>query len=233
MQYYYIFHFIKSIFPITGPVLLSFIIAGIFYIIKRHNKPDIIILVSFLPYYFAIEHVYKINVAPDRYVLPIVSVYILCALIFCDKLIKFLHRKFKIKKSLLTIILTILLAFYPFIKTANLLASFVPDTRDRMADWINENIPAKSVFFYPLKRFDYYPVLSQEKYPLGIPQYHMERSNVDYVPVTSFGYQNVRKLKLFYENLKNCSDLVYTINPAYQSYLLHNPTIELYKIRRQ
>ena len=238
-KYFYMFHFIKSVFPVTGPILLLFILTGIAYIIKRHEKTDIILLISFLPYYFIIEYVFKIHVGPDRYVLPIVSLYILFAVVFCDKLIKYLNLKLKIHKSILIVFFSILLGFYPVIKTTKLLVTIIPDTRDQMADWINKNIEPNSLFFYPLKKFDYYPVLSSDRYPFkslkrsNTHYSHIKTSNIDYVLISDFGYKNVPKTKRFYKELKNKAELIYVMKPKYQSYLLHNPTLELYKIPKK
>jgi hypothetical protein len=233
LDYFYVFHFIKSILPTTGLLLLLTIIVGLGYICCRRQSKDLILLGALLPYYAAMEHIYKIPDQPERYVLPLVSLYILGAIILCQRLLSAFPSRRVIP------LLFLIFAAFPLFKTSHLLYYLVPDTREIMKNWIESNLPSQTVIIEPWPLCPaLYPAYNRARVQL-LPEQLMRRvGNVlrrGHMLANSFFYETYRAYPdqdppktRFFQDLFHQGNLLFQAEPAYQTYLYHNPTLKLY-----
>lgn len=239
MDYYYVFYFIKSILPSTGWFLFCSIIAGLIYVFIRRDKRDVIILASLVPYYLMIEHIYKIPPAPDRYVLPLLPFYLLCAAIFISKTADFFERKYVVRGKPVILILSLVLILYPSFKTFRILKTLTPDTRDMMGEWIEKNIPSSSKIFVNWHNSGYYPELCDNFSVVKTKKLDYDfvaKFDIGYVLLSSFEYQyyidnpkEAPELAEFYLKIMNNCSLVHETKKNIGPYLYNNPVLRLYR----
>jgi len=242
IDYYYVFYFIKSILPATGWILFMFIIAGILFAFLRINKLYLIMISSLLPYYVAVEHIYKIFPAPDRYILPLFPFYILFAVIFAAKFFEFIYKKTKVNRNILIAVLFIILLYYPEIKTLRIVTSLKPDTRDLMRNWIEKNIPSNTKIFVNWPVSGYYPEFSDNIKIVRAKELDYNfvmKFNIDYILLSSFEYsgyienpQDYPNKTDFYLKIMYNHQLVHETKKPTGPYLFNNPILRLYKLNK-
>ncbi len=139
-----------------------------------------------------------------------------------------------------------MVSVYPAYKTSRWLAGMVPDTRETMREWMRENLSPAAVVFVPQwVRSGYYPPLS------GLPFRAMlsprspeellrvDRRKITHVLVSSLIYERYIRwpedsplLAEYYAELARSEMVQHRVEPAYSTYLVHNPTLILYELRR-
>lgn len=243
LDYFYVFHFLRSILPATGVFLLSILVIGMGYIVlKRKNPIDYIIISLIIPYYVVVEYVYKIPVIYPHYILPLVSLYVLYAVFFLKQIINFLKATMKFYGTIVGLAFFLLLLLFPCYKTTLLLATIKPDTRDTMANWIQSNIPQHATIAMQPPAA-YYPKLSSTEFStLWLKEDQMNfdyitTSATDYILVSSLVYdwylEHPNKnptMATFYQTLFEQGTLLHTEIPSYETYSIHNPTLRLYTL---
>ncbi len=249
---FYAYHFAHSILPATGPLLLTAALSGLLWLLWRRRKKDLVLLACVVPYYVAMESVYRIPPCPERYVLPLVGVYLLCAVVALTDLCERVRTGLRCGLFLLGMLA--LLAF-PVWKTAHVLASLYPDTREQAAAFLAGNVPREArIFLQPIYEnfpdFNYYP----DPYRLGYHDLHPVTEDWlkawqagkalrsgDYVVATSLAYQpyldSPEAVSLFSEFYRfllapqgRCRLLFQADSPE-GHYLFQNPTIRVCQIR--
>lgn len=159
---------LKNIFPWgLGPIISIFSAFGLFLIIKsfkkikQSKKSELIILLSFLTIYFlTVGH---FSVGFMRYLLPIYPILAVAAgfslMLLFDELDKFKNHLLFLALKLLIIILLLIwpLSFMSTYTQTN--------TRIAATNWINENIPTKSVLTHELWD-DQIPMYSNKNYEI-------------------------------------------------------------------
>ena len=178
-RFFYMFHFRYSVVPATGIPLFICIICGLITVMFKRRGKYLVLLTGIVPYYFATELVTKVPVNSDRYILPILGLYVLCALIFCQTAYSFIKKRWCIRKKIVAIFMVILIV-YPAYKTTRYLVDLEPDTRTIMKRWIVRNIPSGSTIFYHWSRKSLYPQLSYVDYTIIKP---VVKEKVDYAEI--------------------------------------------------
>jgi hypothetical protein len=237
-QYGMVWHFLHSILPAGGPVLVAAILLGLVVMLRRRSGTDWILLAAIVPHYFVIEWAWLIPPSPQRYVLPLVGPYLLAVAVALSSLLA-LARTPRARAAVLVFAALLLLAF-PAWKTARFLASVSPDTRERMTAWMKDHLPPGTVVFYePLR--SYYPdtrALSLVWFPIDPerPLPILSPGRARYVMASSFVYARyldwpaqLPACTHFYQHLFAAGSPVHEVTNASGSYLFHNPDLRLYR----
>lgn len=242
-DYCYVFHFIKSVFPATGILLFGVIICGMGWVLytKWREPKYAILIIGLISSYIPIEIVYKVPVCYERYIMPLLGLYLLFALIFMDHLFTMISPKFRVNKTILMCVFLLIFGSYPAVKTTKLLATMTPDTRETMRRWMERNLPAYSAVFLQWPRSGYYPDISSIGFRVvssGLSQNRQSLSSnsADYLLVSSLMYDRyfdypheVPPLTSFYEHLFLLKKPLFQVKPSYESYMIHNPTLKIFK----
>lgn len=257
---YYVFHFVHSLPPTTGPVLLAWMVAGLVWLVARslrarlRGRPDEVLLLSFVvPYYVAMEQAYKVPPNFGRYVLPLVGPYLLAAVLLGQALAATYRRalgRFTSSKALSAALFTLVLGAYPAYRTGRVLEGMGPqaDTRTQMGVWMAANLPAGTRVVAPLVPA-YYPDPGRHVFVTPSSAEAAERlsgftggptpMSYDYVLASSMVYDRcfdfpevAPAFRRFYERLFAEGEIVVVFEDPEASYLFQNPTIALYRLRR-
>lgn len=241
-DYYYAFHWIRSIFPAAGVFLIGSMIFGLILMFFKPTHKRNILLSFVIPYYGAMEYIYKVAVNYERYVLPLVGVYAIAALFACKTVHDRLRRHIRISSAALSAILITALLFFPFYRTIRLLTSLEPDTRTQAKQWIKTAIPAGSKFILQWPLSGYYPDLEKMGHKIveiksADKDFSSKIMSADYIIVSSLCYaryfsdsEQDSPIAMFYETVLETLEPVYEAHPSYMSYMVHNPVIKIYKV---
>ncbi|HUV08914.1 MAG TPA: glycosyltransferase family 39 protein [Spirochaetia bacterium] len=244
-EYFYTFHFQKSVLPCCGPVLLLAILAGLTLMLLRRKPAEVVLLGVVLPYYLFMDWVYKLPVNFEHYVLPLLPIYTLSAVVLLSWLLsgrlKDIHPKLKASAILL---LTAALAAYPLYSTARIVPTLVPDTRDVMRRWMREQLPAGSRILFPeLETTGYYPPVHRDGFTVATfkrfnPDINALKGDVDFVVASSLVYdryftypEELPDHTYFYRTLFSKAKLLREVKPVFRSYIIHNPTLRVYSLQ--
>ncbi|MCP5461941.1 MAG: glycosyltransferase family 39 protein [bacterium] len=245
--FFFMYHFFYTILPSTGKLLLGWIICGCIYALVGLNKRVLIILSGVVPYYIMMESAYKVPVNAERYMVPILSIFILFAGIFCDKLSSFLVRRLKwlyCYKNYFFIGVLLYTLYMPLDKSLKVLTAMYPDTRLIMKEWIHANVPEGSRIFMQWASSPLYPnldgmgfsILSNDGIRVG--GLRQVAAHADYILASSIIYDRYLKYPegvpgntAFYNRLFASGALVYEAKGY--AYLYHNPTLRLYRFKHK
>jgi hypothetical protein len=237
-QYGFVWHFLHSILPSGGPVLVIAIMAGLVVLFRRRRPSDWILLAAIVPHYLVIEWAWLIPPSPQRYVLPLVGPYLLVVAIVLSSLLE--HARTARGRALVLTIAAAMLLLFPAWKTARFLAAVFPDTREQMAAWMREHLPAGTIILYePMS--SYYPDIRalplhwlafEPARPLQTPL-----GRAAYVMASSFVYdryldwpRQLPERTRFYRQLFAAGNLVHeSANPS-GPFLFQNPVLRLYRL---
>ncbi|MCB1196274.1 glycosyltransferase family 39 protein [bacterium] len=241
-DYYYVFHWIRSIFPAAGVFLVSAMILGIILMFFKPTQKQKILLSFVVPYYVVMEYVYKVAVHYERYVLPLVGVYVIAALFACKAVRGWLGTYMRISSTALYPILITGLLFFPAYRTIRLLISLEPDTRTQAKQWIKSAVPAGSRFLLQWPLSGYYPDLEKMGHKIveiksSAKDFSSKIMSADYIIISSLCYaryfnesEQNSPIALFYETVLETLEPVYEAYPSYMTYMVHNPVIKIYKV---
>jgi len=244
---FYVFHFLRSMLPLDGPLLTLLMAAGAVRLVVRHRAGDQIVLGMLIPYYAAIESVYKVPVNYEHYVLPILPLYVLAAVVLCKSLWDRLSARIRpdaVRAAILSAA-GLCLACFPVYKTATMLGDMQPDTRDTARAWIEKHIPEGSTILIPQWDISgYYPDVDRETYRVLLPQrvdIRALRSSplIDHVLLSSFitdrfleNPDQVPATTQYYREIMEKGKLIFEVKSARGSFLIHNPIIRIYRLDR-
>lgn len=235
----YCFHFRYSILPAVGIPLFVCIVLGLIRMAMKRSPAILILYAGLIPYYCVLEFVNKVAVNYDRYVLPVLSLYLIAAMVFCEGICRYCRTMSG--KYVAMFSLAVVLSVYPIYKTARYLAVVVPDTREQMKEWIVGNIPKGSTIFMHWARPSLYPDLASEGYKVVIPphrtaiEFEEQKRQADYILSSTvknvfFTYPDDRSLyKQIYGDELSTAKPLFSVYPSYETYLYHNPVLHIYK----
>lgn len=236
-DYLYAFHFVKSIYPITGILFIASIAGGFLLSVLGKKREHIIMLAAAIPYYIAMENVFKVPVLFERYVSPLLWLYVLFAVLFWTRVSKELEKRFRLPARLTISCVLILLALTPLYKTTRYLQTISPDTRARMKEWITHNVSPGSTVFQQWPRTNYYPDIIKKMHILPNTQtnFYAVAQHVDYFLTSNlmydryFNYPDYEPaVTRFYTLIFDKAPLLHVEKPAYETYMLHNPELKIY-----
>lgn len=248
----YVFHFVNSVPATTGPLLLVFIIAGLVFLLAR-MRPDDLLLSSFVvPYYLAMEHVYKIPPNFERYVLPLIGPYVIAAVLLAEALAPWAARRagrLAPRPAIAAALLAIVLGAHPAIRAVQVTLGMRPgaDTRVVMQRWMEDHLPPRTRAIAPLAS-SYYPdgvqllSMSLPELPrrvaaLRAPSPSDVEGRIVHVLASSLVYDRALRfpeaqpeLARFYARVFAEGELLATFESPSGRYLYQNPTLRLYRM---
>jgi hypothetical protein len=245
-RYVYLYYFLREILPMAGIPFVVLAVAGVVGWMVRRRREHWVLLAFLAPYYVAMESAYKIPEGAGRYVLPVLPLYVLGVFTVLEWLDGKLAGRGRRMRVVVMVMLVGMVSVYPAYKTSRWLAGMVPDTRETMREWMRENLSPTAVVFVPQwVRSGYYPPLS------GLPFRAMlsprspeellrvDRRKITHVLVSSLIYERYIRwpedsplLAEYYAELARSEMVQHRVEPAYSTYLVHNPTLILYELRR-
>ncbi|MCD6384705.1 hypothetical protein J7M23_02905, partial [Candidatus Sumerlaeota bacterium] len=238
-RYAWSFHIQKSIIPGTSLPLFLLSIAGMIVALRRNGNETKLLAIYFVILYLLIESS-PLKPPPnyERYALPLLPVLML----FAGYMIVYLYAhssRMPIKYGL--IFLFVLIAYFPLKQTIQMDLAMNPDTREKAAYWIVQNIPLDSKIFL-VGRDSYLPDVpglgrsakrGSEKCKWFLEPGFLDQ--FDYIVVSGFLYQRhfelYRRKKepyYFYSYLFNNWKLIKEFTQPRYSMGFNNPTIRIY-----
>jgi hypothetical protein len=238
-QFGMVWHFVHSILPSGGPVLVAAVVAGLFHLGRRRRPSDWILLAAIVPHYLVIEWAWLIPPSPQRYVLPLLPPYLLVVAIGLGSLAA--RARTSRSRVLVLTVAFLLLVPFPAWKSARFLAAVSPDTREQMTAWMRDHLPAGAWVLYEPMR-SHHPdtrglPLRWAAVDLGRPLPPLPTGQAVYFMASSFVYQRyldwpaqVPERTRFYEHLLASGDLAHQTSAACGPFLFHNPDLRLYRL---
>jgi len=232
------YHLSRSLQRGLGIIPLFLALAGVGMALKRRAPKDLFILFALALFYAAAEYVKaKPMPQPDRYALP--------ALIFLALLsVNFFG---KISGRVPTLVLATLFIAIQILTGINETRALRPDTREKMSEWIQKNIPKSSTivlvglpYYAPRLTWDGYKVrtLRPENDKLRHTYENLRSSKHEYLLTTSLSYDRFfsqpfadQELKQRFVDYDREFQLVHLEETPQGSFGFHNPTLKLYKLR--
>lgn len=244
-DFYYVFHFLHSVPSGMGLVLTGLAVVGIGWFAAGARRPEgWLVLAALVPYYIAMEQVYKAPPSFDRYVLPLVPLYLLGAAGIGRELTVRIGRRWPRAERASSVAIVVAMAAWPVIETTRLASDLTPDTRERMAQWINANIEPNALVLIE-EPIEYYPDFSQMRVraqsvqPRSLRPEFIRR-HVDYILISSLAsdrwaqFDRFRTASggsaAFYEHIEKWGTLHHEVRPGHRQYLFHNPTLRLFRV---
>lgn len=237
---YWTYHYWRSIVPGTGLIAaaLAVVAAGAF--IFRWYFEGLFVIGLLLMFYMPAEWVKaKPAPQPERYILPCLPFMALAIAGFCNWL-----RGSRLK--LLAPVLLVAAFVFPLVRSLQLASEVPVDTRDRMAQWMIEHLPAGSTVLMDWKPY--------------CPRFWNNEFNVVYVPratiLSNLQMDNLKKSggqylvlsSLFYDRYFSQPNLdpglrerfrevfgrvpvLHDIAPRYGTYGFNNPSLTLFSLK--
>lgn len=238
-EYYFVYHFVMSILPAAGPILLAVLPASLGAAAIRPRSIDVMLLAAIVPFYLAIEAAYKIPPSPERYVVPLVPLYLVA---LAALLTRALARVPEYRRTALTIASASVLAAWPLVRTLQIVPYLAPDTREIMDSWIIENIDAGATVvahradvrhYYPPHLATHLELIDYNRVRAGgvpEPRYAIASSLIFDRYVDRPG--DVPDVTEFYRRIRRPGALVHYVDAGRASYMFNNPRLELYELER-
>ncbi|MEI6222672.1 MAG: glycosyltransferase family 39 protein [bacterium] len=245
-DFWYAYYFIKTLFPLGGILFVLAVVGGIGLFVKGFSKQNYVVLAAVAPFYFAIEFAYKVPVLASHYVLPLLGWYCICAMLFVQWSAVQLARRIRLTRKILIMTGFAAVSLFPLIMTWQLLWTLVPDTRERMYAWIQENVPENAQVLAEPTLF-YYANLTDGKHfslstvnwnelSIGTDAYFKQKSTA-YILTSNLQYDaylenptDVPVATDFYQSLFVKGTLLHEETPSFETMSIHNPTLRVYKV---
>jgi hypothetical protein len=239
-----VFHLGHSVLPASGPLLLAAIVAGLAALATRRDAPSRVLLAFAIPCYAAIEFAYKVPPSYERYMLPLLGVFLCGAMLPLWFLAERSAARLAPGRAPAMVLgLTALLAAFPLLRTVEVVAAMRPDTRELLSDRMPDLLPAEAAIFAesPMMMM-YYPMIDRPVRPepavAGLLE--TERSGSYYVLASSLLYERYEDFPdqkpewtRFYRELARRGTLVAEQDAGGARYMFHNPTLKLYRVDAQ
>jgi len=233
LDYYFGFHFVRSIWPSTGAPLFVAILGGLVLWLLRAESSKYIVWAVAVPYYVAMESVLKLTFSPERYVFPLLPLYAIAASVFCAALAEWSSER-EPTRWWVGAALAIAVLIWPAYRSLRLVQDIEPDTRIRAREWLLEHVDRDArVAIGGLRHF--YPPLTQSEFP-RLTQFG--RDEPDYWILSSFDYDEAftypeesAAAAAYYLHVIESHDLVFEVAPAYDTFMFHNPTLKVFRRR--
>lgn len=239
---YWMYHMSRSL---PDAATLSLSILGIFgfgWLLRSSPSRAIFLLGMFLAFYLPAEAVNaKPPPQPERYILPCLPFLYLAAASLVEGLRQSHHR-------LIAGLLSFVIVLSPLVRSLILASELKPDTRERMRDWIVQNIPPGSKIvvdaqaysaFLPGATFNVQPMWSIPQ-RRGMTLEQLRSDKVDYLLLTNKSYERYfltrsadQIIRSRFEDVFNNWLLVKEIKSPFGSYGFSNPELKLYKVEKR
>jgi|GEM_PF-1286149 len=240
----FVFHFQHSILPAAGPLLLAIVIAGLVAMALSRTVAAGVLLAFAVPYYATIEWIYKVPPSYERYVLPLVCVYLIAAALALERLAT-IRRADKTElgtaRSLALAALLLAAGWFPLARSRALLAAINDDTRTRMGRWLHDNGDSLGlrghIFVQSPTLRAYYP-----QFP-GVMWFNSVQPDGPYFAVTTYVMasslfydrylefpRELPEWTAFYRRLFADGSLLHEEDVGAGRYMFHNPTLRLYRV---
>ena len=238
---FWLFHFRQSLMTGIGLPALALACLGFGMVLKQFRIVGLYIIALILLFYLPAEYVRaKPAPQPERYVLP--------TLPFIGLLLAFCWYRFQEQRRwrvLLAIALTVAW-LVPGLRSAQLASEVANDTRDRMAAWIAEHIPADKSILVDWRQYG----PQYENPPLEIEYLHptqiilrihpeaLANSGHDYLLLSSLHYSRYftqpNIVPAFREAIRKIFrnyPVIHREESVYGQYGFHNPDLTLFDLR--
>lgn len=239
---YFVFHFVHSVLPASGPLLLACMVAGIALLAARalgpSGAPALVVLAFALPYYAVVEAIYKVPPSFERYALPLVVVYAVAAAALLDRTTRPLGRR-----GVLALVLALAaVGYHGASRSVAMAARGGADTRDAMRVWIREHTPKGERFFMQWPGIEFYyprPPGGRrfEKIKTNFLDAHRFGADGELVLASSLLYRRYLDFPeqaplwaVFYRRLFTEGELLHEEDAGLASYMFHDPTLRLYRV---
>ncbi len=239
----WMYHFYRSILPGMTPVLAVLSVMGLGLLVRRARIEDLFIVAVALLFYLPAEFVKaKPAPQPERYIVPCLPFLALAV----AQLARAVGRRVSARHGLAICGAVILLA--PLVRSVSLAADLRIDTRQQLAAWMRDNIPAGSKVLMDWK--PYCPQLDATRFNVE----HIERARIipeldpsvlrdsgaDYLILSSLFYARYFNQPESNPTLRQRIREVFESVPVvaqYQApsgaYGFHNPVLTLFSLRRE
>lgn len=232
------YHLERSLLPALGSVALVGALAGLGALIAIRPGAGLVVLGLFCLFYAPAEWVRaKPPPQPERYALLALPALALAA----GALSSMCSRQ-----RLVGLVLPALMVIPPAVRTFSLARDIAPDTRLKMAEWIQANVPSGTkilldgVYSPRLRGMGFETrLLRADLDPRVITLESLEDSGFELILVTSFTYgwlfdqpRSDALLRRRYARIFSALPLVHEERATSGTYGFHNPVVRLYALRR-
>jgi hypothetical protein len=240
----WMYHFWRSIWPgISGATAIAGIVA-LGFLLRRARIEDLFVVGMVLLFYLPAEYVKaKPAPQPERYILP--------CLPFMAIAMAELLRQIALRggtQRFVSVVSGLVLFALPLTRAISLAEDIKDDTRVRMAQWMNDNIPAGSQILMDWK--PYCPRLAAESFQVQhIPRpdliqdldvKKLRKSGADYLILSSLFYNRYfsqpdaqpfirQRFREVFQNVP----VVVQFEAASGTYGFHNPTLTLFSLKEE
>jgi hypothetical protein len=240
----WMYHFYRSILPGLTPVIAIASVVGLGFLLRRGRIEDLFVVSLALLFYLPAEFVKaKPAPQPERYILPCVP-FLAIAL---AQLVRSLGR-YVTPRHGGAALCSIVLLVAPAYRTLSLARDVRVDTRQQLAAWMKENIPAGSTVLMDWK--PYCPQLNRVRFKVEhiqrariIPELDpgvLRNSGADYLILSSLFYgryfNQPESNPVLRQRIREVFDTVPVVS-QYQapsgSYGFHNPVLTLFSLKKE
>lgn len=236
-----VFHLGHSVLPASGALLLAAIVAGLVALASRRDAASRVLLAFVVPYYAAIEFAYKVPPSYERYMLPLLGVFLVGAMFVAWLAAERCAARFAPGRAVAFVLAwTVLLAAFPLLRTAQVVAAMRPDTRELFSTRLAELLPADAALFLESRMMTmYYPTLERAVPPGAVDPALLDKPHPAsfYVLASSLldeRYEDFPDQKpgwtRFYRELARRGTLVAEQDAGRARYMFQNPTLRLYRV---
>lgn len=238
----WMYHFYRSILPGMTPVLAIASAMGLGFLVRRAKIEGLFIVSVALLFYLPAEFVKaKPAPQPERYIVPCLPFLALALAAFAGAI----GRSLRIRHGALLCSLALLAA--PFSRTISLAADLKDDTREQMAVWMRQHIPAGATVLMDWK--PYCPQLEGAAFKVEhierariIPELDplvLRNSGADYLVLSSLFYARYFNQPESNPTLRQRIRDVFQMVPIVAQYRapsgvygFHNPVLTLFSLRK-
>jgi len=239
---FWMYHFWRSVIPGMSMVATLAALAGVGVLLWRRRIEDLFIVGLVLLFYLPAEWVKaKPEPQPERYIYPCLPFLALAAA-------EFVRIMRSTPARVIAPLAFLLVVAVPAQRTIGLARDVSDDTRDQMARWMKENLPAGSKVYLDWK--PYAPRFFEGEFQIThIPRAHileqlgadsLRKSGYDYLVLSSLFYDRYYSQPLaapmYAEHIRQVFDrvpIVTQITAPRGTYGFHNPRLTLFSLKEQ
>lgn len=240
---YWMYHFARSIIPGVTKIVACLGVVGFGLMLRQRKLVGYFIIACFLLFYMPGEWVKaKPAPQPERYIYPCLP-FICIAAAFA---LYYFRQNFSRLVAQGAICIAVLM---PAIRSAELAADLIPDTRRIMGDWISANIPAGSKLYFDWRPYapdiqdkDNFQVtyITKPDYFNRLRERELDSSGQDYLVVSTMSYgrffsepNSSPAVRGIYRALVVKYPIVHEVSAASGSYGFSNPTLTMFSLRAE
>ena len=237
---YWMYHFSRSVIPgmVWLPACLG--VVGLAMMLISRSTSGLFILALAMLFYLPAEYVKaKPAPQPERYILPSLPFLGIGVAYFIERL-----RNTKL--NLLSHVLLVLVIALPLYRTYAFSSEIIDDTRERMEDWMLENLPRGSKVYLDWKR--YAPEFWNNEFEITYIQRAkimprldiraLKEADQEYLVLSSLFYDryfsqpssNAAAVRQRLREVFQRVPIIIEMRPKHGTYGFHNPTLTLFSL---